>query len=1375
MKRILSFVLAAVCVTATLPIGMYQAEAATLSENMLENGTMETGAEFWFPTNRPTLQWMQEEDGNGYLRVTPSTTAAGVYQDVRLIPGEKYCIQVDLKTETKPATMSAILLFRDNTYQYVVRGMGIFSECWTKKRADFTFTGYNDRGEKVSGDARLVLRFDNADDLQPYDMDNVGLYSYQKVESVQQKGADIGTKVSVSGPEIFQDVDGHWAQNNIEWLEAIGAVQGDGDGNFYPEDAVTRAELVQMIYNLEEMPPDESDCYTDVSKEDWYFTALCAAKQNGWMADPMLDNGACNPEQPLTREEAASMLVRCCGLEESKELTALDSDAVSDWAVDDIRKATAAGFLIGDESGNLCPQKHLTRGEMAAMFKRFLEREKPLTYYVDAAKGNDNAQGTEQNPFQTIAKAQECVRKHAEEMDADIYVYICGEDYTVTEPLQFSTDDSGRNGYTVHYAGYQKTNAPSINGKKVLNDWSLYDKEKNIYRTWVGTDVKSRQFYVDGYRATKARFVPEKELFSYHAATGSYTAPSSALPEISDTSGLQLSLYHDWNWEIGLVEKVQRNADTVTITMKQPYWANMPGNATGAEGIAFFDNAYEFLDEDGEWYLSKDGYMYYKPRPFENPEEMEGELPVVERLVEIFGNSADAFVHNLVFENLRFEYATYLRPEQYGSYTGQNNIIREPYGGAGTYREHLIPAANIEVTYAGNIAFFNCDFSKLGTTALNFNEGVKSSIIDGCEFYDISGSAMNIGKVNHDAQKPVDDRDIVEDILVSNNYVHQVAREYKSASAIGSGFPQNCQFSNNEIFWVPYSGFHVGYGWGDNLYSVFRETSIVNNYIHDTMNEELFDGGAIYTLGGSGATSDAPILIQHNYLTAQNNKFAPLYADQGSSYELFYENVIDLTDAREWSDGLEHRWALAIASEVHDVIFKHNFTTTETRQVNDNVAEVVDTVVCEDAVWPETAQEIVDASGFARNYSTRFCDTLQKIETEDVLKCGVAETLKLQLKGTGRKHSEQQIDWSKLYFSNMTPELLEITEDGTVTTKKAGIGKIKLWYCDERQLFEKEILLEIGDKLASLKISNLPEILSTLEQAELDISGKTAFNRDAELEQITLTSLTPELVTVEDRKIIPTGEQGEAQIEISATSGGTTVKQSVSFEVKKYEYGTGERVEDVGLDFNTAIQNKNAWAVIGSGSVNATDSGLVIDTKSGSTKSAVVYKGEKYKDELLTMNVKIAEDAQAWYAFSFRADSSTAGFGSGGSEYTLIWTADGLELSKFINKKRTVFFGSLAGIESLGGPLYPNNCFDAGSTHKLQLGAVNVSDGVKLIVNIDDVNVLTFVDRTAEALTDGGYFKVYANGGKVHLAGVGKEIVESVTETGEEENGDIEE
>lgn len=92
----------------------------------------------------------------------------------------------------------------------------------------------------------------------------------------------VAPTASPSG-QIFGDVtEGYWAYSYIMDLYANNIVNGDKDGNFYPENNVTRAEFTKMAVSLFEIESSSTEsAFTDVPADEWYAEYVAAAAEAG--------------------------------------------------------------------------------------------------------------------------------------------------------------------------------------------------------------------------------------------------------------------------------------------------------------------------------------------------------------------------------------------------------------------------------------------------------------------------------------------------------------------------------------------------------------------------------------------------------------------------------------------------------------------------------------------------------------------------------------------------------------------------------------------------------------------------------------------------------------------------------------------------------------------------------------------------------------------------------------------------------------------------------------------------------------------------------------------------------------------------------------
>ena len=158
--------------------------------------------------------------------------------------------------------------------------------------------------------------------------------------------------------------------NNVYLLSSMGILKGNPDGGFYPENALTRSELVTLLLRANGIKPDKisKSKFNDVHASHWAAPYIETAVASGLVKG--FPDGSFKPEKPLSRVEAISVIVRYSNL---MDIT-LDKgykpypDLTADfWGNKDIEKAKRAGYLDYMEGKPFEPNKKFTRGETVEM------------------------------------------------------------------------------------------------------------------------------------------------------------------------------------------------------------------------------------------------------------------------------------------------------------------------------------------------------------------------------------------------------------------------------------------------------------------------------------------------------------------------------------------------------------------------------------------------------------------------------------------------------------------------------------------------------------------------------------------------------------------------------------------------------------------------------------------------------------------------------------------------------------------------------------------------------------------------------------------------------------------------------------------------
>lgn len=597
--------------------------------------------------------------------------------------------------------------------------------------------------------------------------------------------------------------------------------------------------------------------------------------------------------------------------------------------------------------------------------------------YVDPANGDDANPGTEAEPLRTIEQARDILRGLTPGMDHDATVYLRGGEYNYADryttvpagsasfpytlrrgDLVFDERDSGKNGHDVVYKAYPGER-PVISGGKPVTGWTLHDAELNIYKAHLGTDIDTRQLYVNGKRATVARSDGPPagltlELGYGHTTTDTFMAGWNIIEDI------EFVYYSHWVVHRLKVDEITADGGTATIKMNENFWGF--STSTGEPAIKavtdlqYIENAYELLDTEGEWYLDRaTGDVFYKPRDGEDMATAQVVVPAVDQLLTASGSDLDHRIEHIRFEGLTFEYAGWLRPNIVRAHvSNQSNSIR---------RENRLPEAAVTVTTARGITFTGNVFSKLGSTGLYMHSGIQDVTVSGNKFYDLSGGGINIEDPNKMTPLVLGNpKMLLEDVTVSNNYIRQVGVEFLPSTGITVAPGVDMYVGHNEISDIAYSAIHMGWHTDE----ITKNVTIENNYIHDILTGTIYDGGAIYTLGANAGNAAEPsYTVQGNYIRNQLNRTGVLYPDNNSTYWLARNNVIDLSDSPLWN-------ANNLPAVVHTNggtfnKFANNYTTTT--QVNDSGANnTYQWNLYPDAVWPREAIQIIANAGLQEPY-----------------------------------------------------------------------------------------------------------------------------------------------------------------------------------------------------------------------------------------------------------------------------------------------------------------------------------------------------------------------------------------------------------------------
>ncbi|WP_179218588.1 S-layer homology domain-containing protein [Saccharibacillus sp. O23] len=170
------------------------------------------------------------------------------------------------------------------------------------------------------------------------------------------------------------DVKGHWAESRIvQWTE-LGWIRGYADGKFHPDDAITRAEFVALANRAFGLKAGEPAAFKDVQASSWAAKEVSTAAAAGYAGGT--SDGLFRPDQPITRQEAALMIVRLLKLAPDAQAANVFADAASmpEWSKGAIGAAADSGIIGGYSDRTYRPAKTATRAEAIAMLQNAIDK-----------------------------------------------------------------------------------------------------------------------------------------------------------------------------------------------------------------------------------------------------------------------------------------------------------------------------------------------------------------------------------------------------------------------------------------------------------------------------------------------------------------------------------------------------------------------------------------------------------------------------------------------------------------------------------------------------------------------------------------------------------------------------------------------------------------------------------------------------------------------------------------------------------------------------------------------------------------------------------------------------------------------------------------
>lgn len=282
-------------------------------------------------------------------------------------------LSVDMDTGTIPAEAVNSVAGEAGTVQLTVKNDGEFG---------FTMTLTAPVGAKNAGMWANLYHYDEAAGKLVYTasslVDRNG-YASLPVGSAGQYALVLDGK---SHALPFTDLAaGAWYEDAVAYVYRHDLMSGFSEDTFGPNAALSRAQLCQILYNMEGRPAvTGSGSFSDLADGAWYTDAVTWAASQGIVDG--YGGGLFGPDDNITREQLASILYRCAQArgddvsvgEDTNILSYSDAADVAGYAISAMQWACGAGVITGISESALAPRGEATRAQTAAMLMRFCEQ-----------------------------------------------------------------------------------------------------------------------------------------------------------------------------------------------------------------------------------------------------------------------------------------------------------------------------------------------------------------------------------------------------------------------------------------------------------------------------------------------------------------------------------------------------------------------------------------------------------------------------------------------------------------------------------------------------------------------------------------------------------------------------------------------------------------------------------------------------------------------------------------------------------------------------------------------------------------------------------------------------------------------------------------